>query len=191
MKALSIKQPWAWLICTGYKDIENRNWRIGRNPRHGQYSSRDIDNFSIKLPERVYVHAGKQSDLTQETLDFIHKVMTVPLTHEYGSTWKDVLNFGALIGEVDIVDCVTESDSPWFVGKYGFVLANPLLYPKPIPCRGYLGFFDVDTEDLNVKLVPIQWHGHSQLESKGVMGIAQKRLIDFAIKLKLSRDNCG
>lgn len=27
MKALSIRQPWAWLIANGYKDIENRSWR--------------------------------------------------------------------------------------------------------------------------------------------------------------------
>lgn len=26
MKALSIRQPWAWLIVNGFKDIENRSW---------------------------------------------------------------------------------------------------------------------------------------------------------------------
>lgn len=26
MKALSIQQPWAWLIVHGHKDIENRTW---------------------------------------------------------------------------------------------------------------------------------------------------------------------
>jgi len=26
MKALSIRQPWAWLIVDGYKDIENSTW---------------------------------------------------------------------------------------------------------------------------------------------------------------------
>ena len=25
--ALSIRQPWAWLIVNGYKDIENRDWK--------------------------------------------------------------------------------------------------------------------------------------------------------------------
>ena len=24
--ALSIRQPWAWLIVNGHKDIENRDW---------------------------------------------------------------------------------------------------------------------------------------------------------------------
>jgi tetratricopeptide (TPR) repeat protein len=27
MKALSIRQPWAWLIVHGVKDVENRTWR--------------------------------------------------------------------------------------------------------------------------------------------------------------------
>ena len=25
-KAISIRQPWAWLIVNGYKDVENRIW---------------------------------------------------------------------------------------------------------------------------------------------------------------------
>jgi hypothetical protein len=25
-KAMSIRQPWAWLIVNGYKDVENRIW---------------------------------------------------------------------------------------------------------------------------------------------------------------------
>ena len=26
MKAISIRQPWAWLIVHGYQDVENRTW---------------------------------------------------------------------------------------------------------------------------------------------------------------------
>ena len=44
MKALSIMQPWAWLICAGHKDIENRSWSTGfRGP--------------------VLIHAGKKFDV--------------------------------------------------------------------------------------------------------------------------------
>jgi hypothetical protein len=52
------------------------------------------------------------------------------------------LHRGAIIGEVDIVDCVNRNTSPWFVGKYGFILANPVLYGNPITCKGKLSFFD-------------------------------------------------
>ena len=32
MKVLSIKQPWASLICAGIKDVENRTWKPKNNP---------------------------------------------------------------------------------------------------------------------------------------------------------------
>lgn len=30
MKAIGIRQPWAWLIFNAGKDIENRKWRVNR-----------------------------------------------------------------------------------------------------------------------------------------------------------------
>lgn len=33
MKALSVRQPWAWLIVNGYKDIENRDWSTQQRGR--------------------------------------------------------------------------------------------------------------------------------------------------------------
>lgn len=47
-----------------------------------------------------------------------------------------------MLGTVDIVDCVNDSDSPWFFGKYGFVLRNQKRFDKPIPARGSLGFWE-------------------------------------------------
>ena len=58
---------------------------------------------------------------------------------------------GAIIGEVDITGCefyppdeLPRLHSPWAMsGQYQFILANPVLYDKPIPCKGQLGFFKV------------------------------------------------
>ncbi len=136
MRALSIRQPWAYLVAAGYKDIENRNWKINRKSNYGLYKSERAD-FSLQLPSRIYVHAGKEIDhkchITQG--ETYANLITMPL---------EKFTLGAIIGEVDIIDCVTESKSPWFIGRYGFVLANPVLYDKPIPYRGQLGFFEVD-----------------------------------------------
>lgn len=52
---------------------------------------------------------------------------------------------GAIVGMVEVVDCVTEMDSPWFYGKYGFVLQNPIVL-EPIPCKGKQGFFKPDID---------------------------------------------
>lgn len=106
MKALSIKQPWANMILTGFKDIEYRSW-------------------PTSFRGRVIVHAGQRYDFT------------APGDYQ-------PLPRGALLGEVDIIDCVTDSPSPRFSRPYGLVLANPIIYPSPIPYKGRLGFFEVD-----------------------------------------------
>jgi hypothetical protein len=48
---------------------------------------------------------------------------------------------GGIVGSVEIVYCVTGSDSPWFMGPYGFVLRNPIILPFQ-PCKGALKFFN-------------------------------------------------
>ena len=45
MKLLTIKQPWASLICLGIKDVENRTWR--------QYSL---------IGERLLIMASKKDE---------------------------------------------------------------------------------------------------------------------------------
>mgnify|MGYP001616141072 CR=1 FL=1 len=120
--ALSIKQPWSYLICKGYKDIENRNW-------------------STPFRGRIYVHAGKQFDSPLGEINpFIYLNLLPAQWQEY---IKADLILGAIIGEVSITNCVTKSNSPWFVGKYGFILSQPILYEKPIPYKGQLKFFPV------------------------------------------------
>ena len=118
VKALSIRQPYAWLICKGYKDVENRNW-------------------TTSFRGRIYIHAGVSKVYLKDAAD---SRLTGSQTDKYADI-KNTLTFGAIIGEVNIIDCVTESSSPWFTGKYGFLLSNPVLYDRSIPCRGKLNFF--------------------------------------------------
>ncbi|MBO9580346.1 MAG: hypothetical protein J7498_05595 [Sphingobium sp.] len=51
---------------------------------------------------------------------------------------------GGVVGIARIVDCVTEMESDWFFGRYGFVLNDATPLPL-IPCKGQLGFFRLDT----------------------------------------------
>jgi hypothetical protein len=110
----------------GYKDIENREW-------------------PTKFRGRIYIHAGLTMDVNIPKLSITESCILERLNmlqrDEYQTTPK---HRGSLIGEVDIVGCVTESKSPWFTGPYGFVLVNPTHYKVPIPCRGKLGFFEVE-----------------------------------------------
>lgn len=120
---LSIRQPWAWLILHGGKDIENRNW-------------------STNVRGRVLVHAAK-GVTKEEWADAWEWVrMIAPGAWEKGKReiLPGTIERGGIVGSVEIVDCVSRSDSPWFVGRYGFVLRNPEILPFR-PLRGQLGFF--------------------------------------------------
>ena len=149
MKALSIKPPWAYYIIYGIpfcvavnnqdgtqrvedsgkvilKNIENRKWPLPAN---------------FQLPQRIYVHVGKQQDDITSVMEFTVVKLGMP-AYSIITSYSRRFPRGAIIGEVDIVDCVTVSDNPWFTGPYGFVLANPEAYNHPISCKGRLGFFE-------------------------------------------------
>jgi len=123
MKALSLRQPMAWAIFHG-KDIENRTWKL---PAYG-----------FSPPDRIYIHASKEFDMEHWRWIADNDNRLCTFIPDYDSP---VFVRGALIGEVDIVDCVRNHSSHWFFGPYGFVLRNPIEYKIPIPCKGKLGFF--------------------------------------------------
>jgi hypothetical protein len=50
---------------------------------------------------------------------------------------------GCIVGSVEIVGCVESHPSAFFVGKYGFVLRNPVPLECPVPFKGALGLFNV------------------------------------------------
>lgn len=103
MKALSIRQPWAWLIVNGYKDIENRDW-------------------STKLRGRIWIHTGAHQVTKEEYEQFVEKCRRHQIRN-YPE--REAFQTGGIVATVEIVDCVTKSTSPWFEGKYGFVIKNP------------------------------------------------------------------
>jgi hypothetical protein len=65
------------------------------------------------------------------------------IEHRYGvAIDRPALRFGGIIGRVELVDVVRQSDSKWFSGPIGFVLRDPVALPFT-PTRGMLNLFDV------------------------------------------------
>lgn len=137
MKAISIRQPWSWLIvrpdlvgpearraaarAEKIKDIENRTW-------------------ASKHRGATFVHAAKV--MTKAEYGDVQRWLEgseIQLPH-----YAD-LERGGIVGVVDVVDCVRKSASRWFIGGVGFVLENP----RPLKfkeLKGELGFFGVADE---------------------------------------------
>jgi len=122
MKALTVKQPWASLIIYGGKDIENRSW-------------------ATEYRGRVFITASKGwNSGEQEAAKGLIEDRKIP--QKLSETYTRI-NCGGVIGTVEIVDCVKQSDSPWFVGPFGWVLRNP----RPLvfrPMSGALGLWDME-----------------------------------------------
>ena len=153
MKAITIKQPWASLIIKGIKDIENRTW-----PCPEKY-----------IGERVLVHAAaKDAGDYFELLNAAQKNyhMAYRMVNGYNPLKELYSNNGAIIGSVEIVDCVINHHSIWaertgtICGNtkkehakysphpiiYNWVLANPIKFPEPITAKGKLGFWEYEGE---------------------------------------------
>lgn len=122
MKALSIKQPWAWLIVHGYKNVENRDW-----PTHH------------KGP--FLIHAGKKFDMEgYEWVKAHFPEIPLPLPSEFP--------LGGIVGHSTLRKCVppgsimlTEDHDRWYQGQYGFILecSAPITF---FPLKGKLRFFN-------------------------------------------------
>ncbi len=141
MIALSIRQPWAWLIIHGHKPLENRTW-------------------ATKFRGRIAVHAAKgmtQLEYDQARMFAATRGVTLPPFAMFSEKFHETPHHsittrrGGVIGAVRIVDMVfSEKEAiekkvdAWYTGAIGFVLAEPVIAAEFIPVRGSLGFFKVD-----------------------------------------------
>lgn len=128
--ALSIQQPWAWLIIR--PDITDAGERAAA---YASGRIKDIENrtWATQIRGRVLVHVGKTVDDSAYPFlarDFPHIAVPRPAD----------LPTGGIVGSVVITDCVQGSDSRWFCGPFGYTLAEA----RPLPFKampGKLRFF--------------------------------------------------
>jgi hypothetical protein len=116
MKVIVIRQPWAWLIVHGYKDIENRSWAT-------RYRGTLLIQASASRPAKCRL----------EAIRLFARSRGVELPEEF--------EWGGIVGSVQLEDCVTSSRNKWFEGPVGWVLSKPKRL-RFIPLKGQLGLFD-------------------------------------------------
>jgi hypothetical protein len=133
IKALSLKQPYAWLIANGYLLVDDRTWGTGYR--------------GVML-----IHASK--GIYEEYYDYLVVNTDIPLPS------KDKLGYGGVVGIAKLVQCARPDEIPptltreqrsHFSGvpRDGFVFlfenAKPL---ELMPCPGKLGIFEIDMDAL-------------------------------------------
>lgn len=133
--ALSIRQPWAWAIIAGHKNVENRSrFAVSK----GRIECRQIAVHAAKGMTRAEYEAAA---------DFMHRLgIKCPL--------PDLLVRGAIIGTVVVTRVVKKHFSPWFFGPCGLILENAVAI-KPIPATGALGYFE--RHESGALVEPLPW----------------------------------
>ncbi|WP_344861665.1 hypothetical protein [Planomonospora alba] len=117
VRMITVKQPWAWAIIHGdpekshgRKDIENRSW----DPRY---------------TGTLLIHAGKSTD--QRGYDKLAE-LGIPAPYD--------LEFGVILGSVELVDVVRGHPSPWAnPHTRNWVLADPTPATRLLEVRGNQG----------------------------------------------------
>lgn len=125
MKALSISQPWAWLIVNAGKTIENRKWTT-------QYRG----------PFLIHAAKGMTAEVYRKAWLFAYEVGGQQLAREI-PPWSD-LERGGIVGMAQLLDVLRPTECPQYswhmAGQYGFVLGD--VQPLPfVPCKGQLRFW--------------------------------------------------
>jgi hypothetical protein len=125
VKIISIRQPWASLIVSGVKDVENRTW-------------------STRYRGPVLIHASRTVDEISDDEFQVRFGMPLPAASPRGG----------VVGVAEIVDCVTEHPSRWYApGHFAFVLRNARAVPFT-PWRGALSLCAAPDELTALLLTP-------------------------------------
>ncbi len=128
LPALSLRQPWAWLVVHGGKDIENRVWTTKLRGAFLIHASKGMTPSEWLAAKQFARGAGFSGELPRGDAQ---------------------LQRGGIIGAARIKHVYAPGRplSPWHMAdQYGFALANV----TPLPFRAYSGrqrWFNVELTD--------------------------------------------
>lgn len=157
MKAISLWQPWASLVVCGAKKIETRSWETkvrGTVAIHAAKTEKGLDAMNS------YTFADAVGDSLNHLIIY----------DDRDFCWDFRPTFGCILGTVDIVDCLQVTKDTFVVladsfpysqlsngqivegkeflfgdytlGRYAWILDNPVMFDKPIPAIGRQGFWN-------------------------------------------------
>lgn len=127
MKALTVKQPWAYLIVTGHKKIETRSWHTAYRGDLAIHASMTLSPAGAMLVDDLRLAPANGYEV------------------------------GQVLGVVELVDCVRidrrfalalerdeEALGNYEPGRWAWMLERPRTLRTPVAARGQLGLWEID-----------------------------------------------
>lgn len=122
-KALTVRQPWADLLVSGAKDVENRSRKT---------------NYRGPLLIHVSLTKTSKAQVPWET---------IPEQYwDYATlAWSVTASAGRLLGLVELVDCIRDSDSRWAFDDHWHWLIKPVtIFERSKIVKGKLGLWNCE-----------------------------------------------
>lgn len=168
VKVLSVKNPFAYSIIYGGKDVENRTWNTDYRGRLYIHVSGEPEPFpdypdkyvgllnqgeaGLNDLQEKYVNYSELFNTFLESLYCKYETSGIQNFENEEQFLNNILDNRHLwllqpqrvIGYVDIVDVVKDSQSPWAIdGQYHWILKNPTPLKEPIcSVKGRLGLWN-------------------------------------------------
>ena len=145
MRALSIRQPWAFAVVVGAKTVENRTW-----------SSTYVGPLAIHASQR------EDREAVRDVLRLIYGQLRPRFDMErLHQLYEEYKRPGCVVGQVDMTGCTRGGDTGvwdeamvrWFEGPFGFVFENARIAAQPIPFRGRLGLWELPSGAITGELI--------------------------------------
>jgi len=135
-RVLSVRQPYASLLVSGVKDIENRS-------RRTSYRGTVLIHASAKMHD-IVDHMRETKNYLMPFTSMQQRIYSTAVVNESNKE----TDFSAIIGSVDIVDCVQNHPSEWAEkGQWHWVCENARKFEHPIrDVKGKLGIWEWEGE---------------------------------------------
>ena len=173
LTALSIIQPWPWLILRPdvvaadqraalrlmgrMKDVENRDWVTAHRGWVLVHAS------GTRLPVASRPTEGKaKADWQSAAMFAAKRGVEIPL--------QASLDHGAIVGAMRIDGCEPWVKSPWFTGSHGLVIGEAVPFARAIPMKGALKFFPVPAAGTGAGGLELVQAIHEQIHAAGLAG---------------------
>lgn len=125
LHGVTLHRPWSWAIAHNTKRVENRAWEP-----------------TIAVGSYLAIHAGKTWDEDGSiTIALLTRCMPTD-EHDHPTGIVAVARLAR------VIDCsredVPESQEPWTVGPYAWLLDNVLALDEPVQCSGARGLWPIE-----------------------------------------------
>lgn len=140
MRILTVRQPWAWAIIHGGKDVENRARNIAGSYRGPVAIHAALEREKL-VWSRVEELAGERWREEDDVRGAIIGVVDIVGVHDSRDDGCGTRKGTARLGER--IPLCSEWADPW---SHHLVLANPRPLFEPIPFKGALGLRHLDDD---------------------------------------------